>query len=379
MGLGNNISKYLLEKAKQQRIPLTVNFELLPICNLDCKMCYIRSDWKDVEENGGLIGVDQWLKIAKQLKDVGTLYILLTGGEVFVYPEFERLYVELYKMGFSITINTNATLIDEKIISWLKKYPPKCVSISLYGSNNEVYEEICGRKNMFTRVDNAIQLLKGNGIYVELKTMLTPYNYRDLEKCWEYAKSLNISYEAAIYSFPPVRKIQRSSTQIRFDPYEAAECYFYRNRIMSNDGEYTSEIVKHLKRYEDTKGILGKDHIGFNCSAGNTSCWISWKGDMLSCAMIVEPCTYPFEIGFLNAWEELKKEVDKIKMSSKCSHCNKRQVCTVCPASAYTETGRIDGTSSYHCVLTSRILEKMKKYVNENNIDINKFQIDEEK
>lgn len=115
MGLSNNILKFLTQKAKIQRIPMTVNFELLPVCNLNCKMCYIRSSWDDVNKNGGLHSIDDWLDIAKQAKEAGTLCILLTGGEVFLYPDFKKLYIELHKMGFIITINTNASLIDENV------------------------------------------------------------------------------------------------------------------------------------------------------------------------------------------------------------------------------------------------------------------------
>ena len=377
MGLSNNISEFLIGKAKKHRIPLNASFELLPICNLNCKMCYIRSEWKDVEKEGGLIGIEQWLTLARQLKKMGTFYLLLTGGEIFIYPDFQRLYIELYKMGFAITLNTNATLIDTNVINWLKKFPPKCVSISLYGSNNEVYEKICGKKNMFTKVDTAIRLLRESGIAIELKTMLTPDNYKDLKQCWRYAKTLNVPYEVAVYAFPPKRKLSKTK-QVRFEPCEAAECIFYRNKIMSTQREYSTEIVKFLRQYEATKNVPGKECSGLNCSAGNTSCWISWQGYMYSCAMLDFFRTYPLETGCQNAWENLKGKTDSIKLSSTCSHCDMRQVCTVCPASAYAETGSVDGTSAYHCEMTKKMIETMYQYVAENGIDINSFSLDED-
>ena len=116
MGYSNRIMNILQQKAKISRIPLTVNFELLPVCNLNCKMCYIQSSWSDVKNQGGLKSIEYWINMAKQAKDAGTLCILLTGGEVFLYPHFKELYVELYKMGFIITINTNASLIDENVV-----------------------------------------------------------------------------------------------------------------------------------------------------------------------------------------------------------------------------------------------------------------------
>ena len=97
MGISSNIVKVLIEDAKHKRNPITVNMELLPVCNLDCKMCYIRTNMETVNKQGGLIGADEWLGIAKELVAAGTLFLLLTGGEVFLYPQFRYLYENLKK------------------------------------------------------------------------------------------------------------------------------------------------------------------------------------------------------------------------------------------------------------------------------------------
>ena len=352
----------LIARARQDRTPITVNFELLPVCNLDCRMCYIRTDWKTVRSSGGLHSADEWINLAKELQQAGTLFLLLTGGEVFLYPEFKRLYIELYNMGFAITINTNATLIDDAAVQWLAQYPPKCVSISLYGSSDGVYEKLCGAKGMFTRVDRAISLLRQANITVECKTLLTPLNAEDMENCWNYVREKGLPYEMATYSFPATRRCDREK-QIRFTPEEAVEYTFRRNRMMSTPEQYTENIREHLQKYYATRNNEGADHYGFTCSASNTSCWISWQGTMTPCAFLNVPSAKPFEIGFLPAWEELKRKTDSIRLSSKCSHCDKRQVCTVCPAAAYAETGEIGGTSGYHCEMTALQVKQMEEYI----------------
>ena len=60
------------------------------------------------------------IEIAEQAKEMGTLCILLTGGEPFLQKDFKELYIKLYNMGFILSINTNATLITEKEVEWLK-------------------------------------------------------------------------------------------------------------------------------------------------------------------------------------------------------------------------------------------------------------------
>ena len=369
MALTNHIQEALQKQAKLLRQPLTVNFELLPVCNLDCKMCYVRTGMAQVEKLGGLKKPEEWLELARQLRDAGTLFLLLTGGEAFLYPGFKELYIELYKMGFMITINTNATMIDEEAVAWLKQYPPKCVSISLYGASEETYERLCGAKGMFERVKQAIMLLMENHVRFELKTMFSPLNICDMVKCCAIGRNLGVFHETGFYAFPPARKVDREN-QIRFSPGQVVEYTFEKNRLLSSEDGFKEGIIKHLEKYESTKDRPGGELYGFTCGASNTSCWITWQGRMTPCALLPEPYTLPFEQGFINAWEELKQTCDRILMSPQCSHCDKREVCLACPAANYTETGRFDKASPFHCEMTKKQLADMRRMVEDWGMDI---------
>ena len=43
------VEPFLRDKADRNLIPINGTFELLPMCNMDCKMCYIRLDKKEVD------------------------------------------------------------------------------------------------------------------------------------------------------------------------------------------------------------------------------------------------------------------------------------------------------------------------------------------
>ena len=53
------ISRRLWAKAGAERIPLTGAFELLPICNFACKMCYVRKS-----RSGESRRTDEWKEVA---------------------------------------------------------------------------------------------------------------------------------------------------------------------------------------------------------------------------------------------------------------------------------------------------------------------------
>ena len=83
----NPVEKRLVDKANAGRIPISASFELTPICNLKCDMCYVRMGADEVRQTGRLRSKEEWLHTAEELQQAGTLFLLLTGGEPLLYPE----------------------------------------------------------------------------------------------------------------------------------------------------------------------------------------------------------------------------------------------------------------------------------------------------
>ena len=127
----------LYQKAGNKKIPLSGTFELSPVCNFSCKMCYVRKTVQEVKEHPRkLMSLEQCIKLAEQARKEGMLYLLLTGGEPLLWPDFWKLYEALSKMGFLIGINTNGSMIDDQVIERWKENPPYRVNITLYGAND---------------------------------------------------------------------------------------------------------------------------------------------------------------------------------------------------------------------------------------------------
>lgn len=103
----------LLQKARQKHIPVTGALELLPLCNMNCDMCYVRLSRSEMERQGRLRTVEEWVRLAEQMQKAGTVFLLLTGGEPLLFPDFKTLYRRLRNLGMILTINTNGTLLDE--------------------------------------------------------------------------------------------------------------------------------------------------------------------------------------------------------------------------------------------------------------------------
>lgn len=243
------LTQYLFDRASRTLTPLSGTFELSPVCNLACKMCYVRKTPAEVAASPRPpVGLIQWLSIAEQARDAGMLYLLLTGGEPFLWQDFWPLYERLSTMGFLISINSNGTLLDEARVARLAEHPPTRINITLYGAGNETYEALCGRSGMFDRVDRAITLLRQAGILVKLNCSLTPHNAGDLERIVSYAAERDLILEVNTYMFPPLRRdpamVGRND---RFTPAETAHYHMERYRLQRGEEDFTRFLQNILR------------------------------------------------------------------------------------------------------------------------------------
>ena len=351
------MEEQLCYKANLNHIPLSGAFELLPLCNMDCKMCYIRLSSQEMKKSGKLRSYEEWLSIANEMKKEGTLFILLTGGEPFLYHNFEKLYYGLRDMGMIITINTNGTLIDEKIADMLSLNKPRRVNITLYGASNETYRRLCKNPNGYDQTIRGIKLLKERNIDVKLNVSLVKENKKDLSRMLEISRELNVPIKIDTYMYPKARGIKSNfSDEPRIDAKEVAEIDTFIRYNTETEESFMRNRWEYLNKYEYGKNTEPPECKPMSCRAGKSSFWINWQGKMTSCVFLDNVAIDVFENGFTKSWNYIVKDSNKIFLSSDCASCDKREVCQVCPAASYSETGSFDKKPEYLCTLTDEMI-----------------------
>lgn len=348
------IIEHMHRRAVAQGIPLSGTFELTPLCSMACKMCYVRMSPEELAATGKrLRTADEWLALAREAKEQGMLLLLLTGGEPFLYPEFRRLYTELRQMGFVISINSNATLITEETVAWLKENPPQRINITLYGASDATYARLCGHPTGFTQVTRAIELLRYAGISVKLNCSVTPENVCDLEDIIAYSDEHKLVLQATSYMFPPLRRDAESvGRNARFAAEECARTEVKIRRLQygaENLREYCKAIESHQP--VDTPLCADCEGEGLQCRAGKSAFWVTWDGRMTPCGMVNEPAVFPFGQGFADAWQSLRAQTAALHLPPECASCDAKHYCHTCAAMCYTETGRYDCKPQYRCDL----------------------------
>ena len=354
------ITNYLYAKASYQGLPLSGTFELTPCCNMACKMCYVRKTRAEQEAISPLRTPEEWIQLGEQAKQAGMLYLLITGGEPFLYPGIREVLTRLHFMGLIISINTNGTLIDAQTIEWLKECPPSRFNITLYGASDETYERLCGNPKGFTQVKRALRLMKEAGFSIKINFSVTPNNIHDLEAVFAFCNEEELVIQATDYMFPPIRRNTEmvGKNEIRFSPEEAA---YHMARIMAlTYGEERfinwvneKEPLALLNEGNEDCPELEAEGDGIRCRAGKCSFWITWEGKMLPCGMFPsEDAENVFDADFLSVWSNVHKSAGEVRLPAKCTKCELRNECKACAAMVITESGDFSKIPEYRCKMS---------------------------
>ena len=154
-------SNVLVQKAINKRRPIAIQFELLPICNFNCKFCYIRMTAEEVKKSGQhIMSFDEWKQYIDWVSDMEIPSVTFTGGECTLHPDFVRIYEYAYSKGLQLGMISNGSNITPQILEMFEKYPPSKVYITLYGFSKETYERISSNGEAFERVLRNIDILK---------------------------------------------------------------------------------------------------------------------------------------------------------------------------------------------------------------------------
>lgn len=351
------LTQFLLDKASGIKMPISGTFEVSPICNFACRMCYVRKTRQEVAAHPRpMMELEDWLKIAREAREAGLLYLLLTGGEPFLWPRFWELYEALAKMGFLISLNTNGSLIDEAAVKRLREHPPVRVNITLYGASDAAYESLCQVKGVFSRVDQAIEKLRQAGILVKLNCSVTPQNAEDLEAMNRYAQERGLILEANTYMFPPLRRApDMIGVNQRFTPEEAAAYHLKNYRIQNGPERYRLFLQNVKDRTAPPPGLDAQcvDPLDgkIRCRAGRAAFWVTWDGWLTPCGMMPDPKIDLRDVPFRRAWQLITEKTEKVKLSGVCAQCPDQKMCHSCAAMAMAETGSSAGIPQYLCAM----------------------------
>lgn len=339
------------------RTPINGTFELTVRCNLHCRMCLFRHD---DSENSTLIKqertADEWIDMAHQVAEAGTVGLLITGGEPLFRQDFAKIWEGIYRIGFQLELYTNATLVTPQIMELLRKYPPHRIGISIYGASEETYERVCGSASAYKKAIEGIARLSTLPSLLDFRTTIIQDNLNDVDEMEEWVRK-NYGEERTLTHtemvFKPVRGGCSDAVACRLRPEENIQLYLRRHMQMI-------ERIVGPEKFDATKvqftmhKNISDEHDDpqltlFGCDAGMKNYTISWDGKLLGCQVLGVCYTEPFQNGFQSAWDAYPMSIPPIEIDQKCKNCEISGQCLSCLASRFAETGDPGACSKYVC------------------------------
>lgn len=352
------VERRLVAAAARKHVPLGGGFELLPLCNMDCRMCFLRLSPAEMAAHGRLRTADEWLTLARDAAARGLLFLTVTGGEPLLFPDFPALWRGLCGLGLILTLNTNGTLLTEQAADLFAAHMPRRINVTLYGASDETYARLCRNPAGFTQTMRGIRLLLDRGIQVKLNASVTPDNAAELDALYAIADDLGVPLMPDSYMFPCARKgCMPFDHTARLSPADSAAAWMHvKEKELPPEAFAEMCAAMAACRVKDAAPAEGLPPEPIPCRAGSSSFWVNWQGRMTPCVFLDAPAPDVFTVGFDEAWETVRAARDAMCMPPACTACPRRPFCAVCAAAVRWETGALENPPPYVCAITDEKL-----------------------
>jgi SynChlorMet cassette radical SAM/SPASM protein ScmE len=144
-------------------------------------------------EYGPDLDTDEWLTFFDEIERLKIFRVKISGGEPFLRGDIFTLLDSLYSKPLRLSINTNATLIDEDAAKRLSGYVDKLddIMVSLDGATPKTHDALRG-SGAFETTLRGIQLLAKHVGNITAYATVTRLNFHELPAVAELARDLGI-------------------------------------------------------------------------------------------------------------------------------------------------------------------------------------------
>jgi len=248
----------LKELALERAQPLSASLELTYRCNWRCVFCYNPRHHDRRRLSGA-----EWLLVLDGLRDLGTLYVALTGGEPLTHPEFLAIARGVRERAFALRILTNGALVTEALADAIAPLRPMAVEMSLHGASAATHDRATATPGSFDALFRGVDRLLARQVEVVLKTPLTCLNEAEMDDMERITEELGVPWRVDAV-LTPRDDGDPGSLAFRASTDAIARLY----------GKLGA--LGRRSREERVKG-------GTNCGLGRTTIAIDPEGDVFPC------------------------------------------------------------------------------------------------
>jgi radical SAM protein with 4Fe4S-binding SPASM domain len=324
------------------RIPVNGTIEVTNRCPLVCSHCYNNLPMNDPAARSTELTTAEHRRIVDELAEMGCLWLLYSGGEIFARRDFLDIYEHAKRSGLLVTLFTNGILIDERIADRLADLPPFAIEITLYGNTPETYERLTRIPGSYARCMRGIDLLLERKLPLKLKTVAVSINRHEVFDMKSFADSLGVEFKFDAMINPRI-DCSSSPLAMRLSPEELVE-------MDLQDAARVAEWQRLAEEFKPAAVEPGDRKTLYDCGGGVNSFAIDPYGDLTICVLSHFDKFNLRNGSFAEGWDFLHQvRVRPVTRPSKCNTCGLKSVCGMCPANGELENGDPEAPVDFLC------------------------------
>ncbi|MHA1754351.1 MAG: radical SAM protein [Candidatus Odinarchaeia archaeon] len=375
--------------------PFQIVWNVTRKCNLKCKHCYENAGRADPDE----LTTEEALKVIDKLADAGVVILAFSGGEPTIRKDILKLIHHAHSRGMYVACATNAlTFSNRDIVKKFKRAGLEFAQISLDGLDPKTHDEFRGVKGAFEKTVQGIKNCVAEGLFVEVATTATHYNYKEIPELIKFVDKLGADW-FMVYNFVPTGrgvdiinqdltpeereellqtlwdalndpqiKVNCLSTAPQFARIAQEDVQRKMGVSMSGVNGQCEEVVVPTHFYNPSFSGKLKNLASFigGCGAGRFYMAIEPNGDLYPCVFF--PHEKAVKVGnikrddFTELWVKsrvLLESRNKDILKDNCGSCEFRYTCGGCRARAYNYFKDLTAPDP-GCIRNKEYWEKLK-------------------
>ncbi len=171
-------------------IPMWLTLELTYRCPLHCPWC---SNPLDFDKFKNELTTEEWIKVLREGRDLGSLQLGFTGGEPMLRDDIEELVAEAEKLGYYTNLITSGIGLTPERLRAMKRAGLKQIQLSLQSSDREITNKLVGADVYDQKLAVAYDI-KSQGFPMVLNVPVCKQNVGQTKEILKLAEDLEVDY-----------------------------------------------------------------------------------------------------------------------------------------------------------------------------------------
>ena len=170
--------------------PLWLLLELTYRCPLHCVFCYNPTDFAST---GQELGTDDWIRVLREARALGSVQLGLSGGEPLAREDLEPIVAEAHSLGFYTNLITSGIGMTEARIRALKQAGLDHIQLSFQDSSREMNDFLSSTRT-FELKSKVAALIKKYEYPMVLNVVLHRLNIDHVGEILDMAERIGAEY-----------------------------------------------------------------------------------------------------------------------------------------------------------------------------------------